>query len=183
MLAIAVLLYGLLEPAYCQTNGSVLLLRQTPLQGGTITPAVGVHHFDFNTDVTLTAVPKPGYQFIYWLGDVSEPTANKTIVYLDTPKIVIAAFERLKYEFLATEEESRSASAGSLFASSADYGRGGFIGGGGRKSPRRWTPWAPPPEEGPQEDFPVLTPEPATIALLGLGGLVLICRKRSAYAA
>jgi hypothetical protein len=179
MLAIAVLLYGLLEPAYCQTNGSLLLLRQTPRQGGTITPDVGVHHFDLNADVTLMAVPKPGYQFICWLGDVSEPTANQTIVYLDTPKIVIAAFERLEYEFLATEEEARSASVGGLFASSADYRRGGFTGSGGRKSPHRWTLWTPSPEEELHEDFPVLTPEPAMVCLLSLGGLALLRRRRA----
>jgi len=178
VLAIAFVLCSLHEQVYCQTNGSVLLLQQTPLQAGTITPDVGVHHFDQNTDVTLTAVPKPGYQFVYWLGDVTEPTISRTTVYVDTPKIVIAVFERSKYEFSAMEEEPLSASVGGLFAGSADYKRGGFTGGGGRKSPHRWTPRTPPSKEGLVEDFTVLIPEPAMVCLLGLGGLVLICRRR-----
>lgn len=176
MLALAFLLSGLLKPAYCKTVDSVLLLQQTPPQGGKITPDVGVHHFDLYTDVTLTAVPKPGYIFVYWLGDVITPAANRTIVYLDAPKIVIAVFERDQYEHLDIRDCGHSASLGGVFTSAADYGRGGFT-GGGRKRPR---PRNGGPEEIPEPDFPVPIPEPATIALLGLGALVLIRRKRSA---
>jgi hypothetical protein len=171
----------LLEPAYCETDGTALLLQQAPPQGGIITPDVGVHHFDLNTDVTLTAVPRPGYQFIYWLGDVSDPTANRTVVYLDAPKIVVAIFERAEYKFLDVQERSQSAPGGGLSRSAADYGRQGFGGGGGRRpeKPR----WPEPPDQEPQpepDDFPVPIPEPATVCLLGLGGLILLRRKRRA---
>ncbi len=173
----------------------MLLLQQTPPQGGTITPAVGVHNFGLNTDVTLTAIPKPGYQFVYWLGDVSDPTANRTIVYLDAPKIVIAVFEQSEYEFLAVQERAQSAPGGGLFRSAADYarqrgGQGGNGGGGGRRP----GPLEPPEPEKPEdfpvpkvgedfpvpevgEDFPVPIPEPATLSFLALGSLVLL-RKR-----
>ncbi len=167
LFAIAAVLCGLRRPAYCETNGSALLVQQTPPQGGTITPDVGVHHFDLNATVTLEAVPKAGYQFIYWLGDVGNPTANRTIVYLDTPKIVIAAFERAKYELLDVEEESRSAPVGGMFASAADYGRGGFIGGGGAMASKSTSSPAVP------------VPEPATLYLLSLGGLTLLLSRRT----
>ncbi len=180
ILAVMFILCALLEPAYCETDGTALLLQQTPPQGGTITPDVGVHHFDLNTDVTLTAVPRPGYQFVYWLGDVSDPTANRTVVYLDAPKIVIAIFERAEYKFLDVQERAQSAPGGGLFAGAADYARHGFFGGGGRRPNGPRPPDQEPQPEPDDDDFPVPIPEPATVCLLGLGGLILLRRKRRA---
>jgi hypothetical protein len=197
ILTLAVVLYGLLEPAYCQdtasqpfaggqprTDGTVLLLQQTNPEAGTVTPGVGVHYFDLNTEVTLTAVPKPGYYFVYWIGDVSDPTANSTIVYLDTPKIVVAVFERSEYAFSLEEKILQNmpggGGGGGLHASAGDYSRQGG-GGGGAKRPGKlhllqYQPWSPPgPEELPDE-FPVPAhlPEPATALLLGLGSLLFL---------
>jgi hypothetical protein len=174
------ILCALLKPAYCETDGTALLVQQTPVQGGTITPDVGVHHFDLDTDVTLTAVPRPGYQFVYWLGDVSDPTANRTVVYIDAPKIVIAIFERAEYEFLDVQERAQSAPGGGLFASAADYARQGFGGGGGRR-PNGPRPPKPPNGEPDDDDFPVPIPEPATVCLLGLGGLSLLRRRHRGH--
>ena len=175
ILAVVVALCGLPEAGYCETNGSVLLLQQTPPEGGTITPDVGVHHFDLNTDVTLTAVPRPGYQFVYWLGDVSDPTSSRTIVYLDAPKIVIAAFERAEYELLGAEGGAHSASVGGAFASPADYSQGGFTGGGHGGAPsQKWALYA---AETPAQDFPLTAPEPTMACLLGLGGLAVLRRR------
>ena len=88
-------------PAYPRTDDCVLLLHQAPFRGGTVTPDIGVAHtFKHNKTITLTAVPNPGYHFVYWLGDVSEPTTNNTTVTLNSPKFIIAVFTRNRFEFM-----------------------------------------------------------------------------------
>jgi hypothetical protein len=183
--AITVIVAGPLGAAYCQTSGPVLLLQQTPVDGGTMTPEAGVHRFELYTDVTLSAVAKPGYQFVYWLGDVSDPTSATTIVHLDAPKIVIAVYERTEYEFLRGTELITSIPIGGAVASSGDYRRVGFGGPVLRRPAGRSaqvpfeppeTPEFPVPEPEPAE-LPVPVPEPATVALLGLGS-ALVCSLR-----
>ena len=180
--------------ANAQTNGTILLLQQSPPNGGAISPAVGVHTFDQNANVTLTATPKPGYQFVYWLGDVSDATASTTAAYLDTPKIIIAVFERIKYDFALFEEmpPSRAGGGGSgqPRRSSADHtGPGGFGGPGGRRPHKyygpSYEPYEPPDDDPPDDDFPIPDdiddfpvpdpepiPEPTTGLLLTLGALL-----------
>jgi len=199
ILASAVITSCLPALAYCQTDGVALLLQQTPAQGGMVTPEAGIHNFQLHTDVALTAIPRPGYQFVYWLGDVSEPTANRTNVYLDAPKIIIAVFERAEYEYIDTEQEiQRSRGLGGLRASAADYSNTGYTGGGGRRVDQQDIPEQrkfkqeeippqeeedvddfPVPEEGEQDyDFPVPIPEPATALLLMVGSLLTLTNRR-----
>lgn len=198
VLAIVLITTGLSEPAYCQRTGTTLMLQQTPAGGGTITPDAGIHHLDPLTDITLTAVPKPGYQFVYWLGDVSDPAAVRTTVYLDAPKIIIAVFERAEYEFPdEIERATGSYGGGGMFNHVTDYSRGGGGGGIRRGSfalPRYRPPQEPEPDEqmpdipapveypdspapGNNADFPAI-PEPATVLLLGLGSLLTLTRRR-----
>ncbi|UCF44045.1 MAG: PEP-CTERM sorting domain-containing protein [Planctomycetota bacterium] len=186
-----------LQPAYGQINDPALLLQQSPADGGTITPAVGVHKLEFGSEVTLTAVPKPGYQFVYWMGDVSDPAASNTTVYLDGPKIIIAVFERAEFEALVVEAASHIAPGGGLFRSISQATQAGFGGPGGKRRQGIRVPEEPPDDDDDQgedfpvpegedfpvpeggEDFPVpAIPEPATVLLLGLGSLALLRKRR-----
>lgn len=162
VLALAVIVVGLLEPTYCRADGIALLLQQTPIEGGIVTPSVGVHYFAPNAKITLTAVPKPGYQFVYWLGDVRDPMASSTTVYLDAPKIIVAIFERTEYEFLtAADMEARpqSGPGGGLIASNVEQG---------------WIWWG---GEEPGPDGEVI-PEPVTLVLFGPAVLFLLMRRK-----
>jgi hypothetical protein len=150
-IAIAVIaVFALCGPSYSQPNGDgvVLYIQQTPIGGGTISPGIGVHRFGQNSEVTLTAIPNPGYQFVYWLGDVSDVTANQTIAYLNAPKIIIAVFERAQYEFLARAEGTQSAPVGGLYGSPVDYSNQGAEGGGGKRQTERF------PRAGRRKRFP-----------------------------
>ncbi len=179
----AVVFCGLLKPAYCQTNRPVLLLQQMPADAGTITPGPGVHYLEQDTIVTLTAVPRPGYQFVYWLGDVSDPELNRTMAYLDAPKIIIAIFERAEFDLEDMSEATQGmpgGMAGGLRASAADYSRQGFSGGGARRQSISRPPAQPPgPEPLPPPEVPVPTPEPATLVLLAVGSYLAFAGRRS----
>jgi hypothetical protein len=181
VLVFAAFFCGRIEPAFCQTTGPVLLLQQTPENGGTITPGTGVHHIELNSRVTLTAVPQPGYQFVYWLGDVSDPTLKQTTAYLNAPKIIVAVFERTEYDLDGDTELLYSIPGGLRGrprAGAADYARQGFSGGGGRRPGR--PPARPPLPEPPipPGEIPVPIPEPATVVLLGLGGFLALAGRR-----
>jgi len=179
LLAAVVILVSLSGSAYCQTEGVSLLLQQIPAQGGTITPSVDVHNLKPNSEITLTANPKPGYQFVHWLGEVSDPTASKTVVYLNTPKVIIAVFEQTE-DGDSMEKESLSAGGGGAFGSSlsptaVDLSRPGGLsagGGGGSVKPQpRTVIYVLDDEKTPE------VPEPATGVLLVLGGLFAIARR------
>ena len=183
---------ALTASVYAQNDGIVLLVQQSPVQGGTVTPEMGVHKFGLGEEIVLTAIPEPGYQFVYWIGDVGDPTSNRTTTYLDSPKIIIAVFERSEFEFLVTDELAQSRSGGGLIQSPADYSNQGYSGGSGAGDRRRiGPPDVPPPPDEPTNDFPVPPngevndfpvpepiPEPTTISMLILGCLGLVRNRR-----
>jgi len=177
-----ILLFCLAGPGYGDNDSSALMLDISPVNGGRVNLSSGVHTFDRDAEVTLIAVPNPGYQFVYWLGNVSNATTSTTSVYLDSPKIVIAVFERSKFELLELEEGFLgSLGSGGLVASGGDYGAG-LEQAIGAKRPPHWhypKPKPPeeenppvPPDEG-EEPPPVPVPEPATISLIFAGMLLL----------
>ena len=174
LFAVAVMAFGLIVPAYSQTEDVVLLLEQTPVKGGEISPVAGVHHFKPGTEIILSAVPKPGYKFIHWLGEVSDSTASSTVVYLDKPKVIIAVFEQAEHGVSANEEGLSAGGGGvpgGLFPTALDLSRpGGFSGGGGAK-PQKQIYYVKEKKPTPE------VPEPATGLLLVLGSL-FACRRR-----
>jgi hypothetical protein len=186
---VIVSLFSLVQAAYSMdgrslTDDTVLLLQQSNPGAGTVSPGLGVHHFGLNEEVTLSATPRPGYRFMYWLGEVTDPVANRTIVYLDAPKIIIAVFEQAEFGFLVPLElQNTLGGIGGLRPSSGDYSN--TAGGGDIRwpeykwpEPPRWNPPSPPEEPELPDEFPIpQMPEPATVLLLGLGGLLFIRRR------
>ncbi|MFC1794478.1 PEP-CTERM sorting domain-containing protein [Planctomycetota bacterium] len=183
-LAAVIIAFGLIVPAYCQTQTKdiVLLLEQTPVKGGEISPVAGVHHFKPGSEVMLKAVPKPGYKFVHWLGEVSDATASSTVVYLNKPKVIIAVFEQAENGISADGKGlpigGGGGAGGGLFPTALDFSRpGGFGGGVGQKAKpqklfysmkgKKPTPKAPE------------VPEPATGLLMMLGGLFALKRRSS----
>ena len=161
-------------PAHCQTQDIVLLIEQTPVKGGEITPGLGVHHFESGSEVTLTANPKPGYQFVYWLGDVSDSTSTNTVVYLNKPKVIIAVFEKTEKGASAGGGGFSSGGGGGMFPTALDFSRpGGFGGGsgGGKAKPQKYVYFVKDTKPMPE------VPEPATGLMLMLGGLFAIKRR------
>ena len=199
VLGLAVVMVGVSGLAHGQVATSALLIQQTPADGGVITPDIGVHKFGQNSEVSLRAIANPGYQFVYWIGDVSDATASSTVTYLDSPKIVIAVFERVGYEYLSgASEEVRSTFGPGLYRGGS-YSNQGYT-GGGAKRPRKWR-WPTPPidddddddddDDKNSDDLPVPQddndlpvpdepiPEPATGLLLMLGCLVGLKGRRT----
>jgi hypothetical protein len=151
----------------------VVMLQQTPVQGGIVTPGSGVHNVPANSSMSITATPKPGYQFVYWLGDVVDSSSQTTTVAANAPKLVIAVFQRDQYE-LPFQEPQAPDSAGS--------DEGGLthnyvsINGGGDISPATGYPTYNLPTQKPPENKepPVPTPEPATMILFALGAALAV---------
>jgi hypothetical protein len=156
----------------------VLLLRQSPAEGGSVSPGPGTHNFQSDTPVTLSAQPSDGYQFVYWLGDVTDASSKTTTVSVNGPKLVIAVFERTAYEF--------ETSFGSSAASRASATRGGPAPGynaGFGISPATGVldnggGFEFPDFDLPEDDDEEEIPEPATVLLIGLGIVPALVKRR-----
>jgi hypothetical protein len=174
-------LYSYFDTGTDYETGYSLLIEQSPIDAGKVTPQTGLYKAKLDEVVTLTAIPKPGYQFVYWLGDVTDPGTNETTTLVDSPKIVIAVFERSKFELPLDAGIVSGRGRGGL--RSTEYFRPkGMSGGTGGLD-------VPPPKEPPEplgDEFPVPAepfpvpenndeeiPEPATMALFGLGVALL----------
>ena len=173
LLAVAIIACGLLSPTYGRAKDVMLLLEQSPIKGGEISPVAGMYHFEPGSQITLKAVPKPGYKFLHWLGDVSDPSATQTVVHLNKPKIIVAVFEQNEHRLGQPEglPVGGGAGGGGLFPTPVDLRwPGGFSAGGGSTRP----------QTGPttyviDDNEPV--PEPATGLLLLVGGLLVLRRR------
>ena len=171
----AIIAWGLFAPADCQAQEILLLLEQTPVKGGDTTPIAGVHHFKPGSEVVLSASPKPGYQFVHWLGDVSDATARSTVVYLNEPKVIVAVFEQAKYNAKDILPAGGGGGGGGLMPTAVNFIPQGGIsagGGGGKPQPGPVTYVLDTDKTTPE------VPEPATGVLLVMGSLFAFARRR-----
>jgi hypothetical protein len=59
---------------------------------GTTTPAAGIHSYDQDTVVNISATPASGWQFANWTGDVTDPASANTAVMVESDKTITAIF-------------------------------------------------------------------------------------------
>ncbi len=152
------------------------MLEISPSQGGYLNIAAGVHTYDKFAEVTLIATPKPGYQFVYWLGSVSESTHSSTSVFLDSPKMVIAVFERTVFEMVGVAEGGGGSDSVGTSTSSDSGSGGGLVRSGDRgasDSSLEQAEGGPKRSSTPHEHIPAPVPEPATVTLFFAGFLML----------
>lgn len=157
---------GLAAGAHGDAPAFDLCIEQSPAKAGRVTPDSGTHRFSANALVALTAEPQPGYQFAYWLGDVTDPTAKQTTVHVNSPKVIVAVFLPAEKDPFERKLGGGGGGGGDMLAATAvDLSSPGWSPSGGRKRDTIETPT-------------IHTPEPATLALLTLGALVLRRRRR-----
>lgn len=162
--------------AAIQENGTALMLDASPAEGGYLNISTGVHMYDIDSDVMLKAVPKSGYQFVCWLGNVSNATASSTTVLLNSPKMVIAVFERTQFAMVGTEEQE---------VTGGGEGNGGLVPSGGlsdtslEEAEPKYSSSSSSSLESHEKNPPVPTPEPATITLCIAGFLMLANRRKN----
>jgi hypothetical protein len=183
------------DSALCQAKSYSLLLQQMPSQGGIISPEIGVHYYSSESQVTLIAVPQPGYQFVYWLGDVLDPTANKTTALLNESKVIVAVFQQVEEgQLIVGQNVPTGGGGGGSFSSGLPISPAvnRTRGGGGSPNSGESTPTPPgegdpglePPDNPPDPVDPPVdppgVPEPATGLMLTLGAAALLGKRRAA---
>lgn len=156
-------------------DGYALVIQQSPPDGGVVNPGSGVHRAPIGEVVSLSAVPKPGYRFMYWLGDVKNSVALDTTISVDSPKMVVAVFSREDHEEPLPGigiVDGVAGGGGQRYTANPIQPAGSVSpgGGGGDIDYPDFPPFNPP-----DDDFPV--PDPATLLLMGLGGVAVLKRK------
>ncbi len=179
LLAVIIVVSCTFSSAYSQSQKITLLVQQNPSDGGKVTPNEGTYKFDQNSEVTITAAPNKGYEFLYWLGDVSNQESISTTVRLDKPKIVIAVYEPVKSSDDVSERNIPNFSGGGggggggLVGNRVSIGNSISINDGGGTPQKPTIIYVPSGENSP------VVPEPATGLLLALGSLFTLTKRRS----
>jgi hypothetical protein len=172
---VCLLLVGLAVPACAADDaGYALLLQSSPVNGGNIAPGNGVHKVQIGDQVKVVAVPSTGYRFLYWIGDVGEVGTAQTFVRMDSPKLVVAVFEREQFDKLPEVGIVGGASADSGgLVKSPSSSSASSVSISGYRGDSNVTYVI--------ENETIKTPEPATLFLLGLGAVAtrIRCKKQS----
>jgi hypothetical protein len=147
-----------------------LCIEQSPAQAGKLSPDSGTHRYSADAIVVVSAEPQPGYQFVYWLGDVADPKSQRTTVHVNSSKVVVAIFQPAREDY--SKEVlvgGGGGGGGGAIPTRIDLSTpGGGLAGGGARSKSAVVP----------VPVPVPVPEPATILLLGAGVLALRRKRR-----
>jgi hypothetical protein len=165
-----VVVAGLFASTRSQAGEISLCLQQTPDAGGAVNPAVGIYHYSSDSEVKLTATPNPGYQFVYWLGDVSDPKAVTTVVHLNKPKIIVAVFEQTDSDASAAGLSGGGGGGAGLFPSGMGFIQSGNVSVSSGSKPKTI-------HYGSNNAQPPVVPEPATGLLLALGTLFILTQR------
>ena len=102
-----------------------LTMAADPVGGGTTDPAVGVHTYNENTVVDITATPALGYGFDYWSGACSGSDACQ--VTMDANKSVTAHFKTVPTYVLTTAVSPDGAGTISPSAGAHTYNQGAVV--------------------------------------------------------
>jgi hypothetical protein len=167
-------------------SGYALLLQSSPADGGKVMPGNGVYKMQIGQEVPLVAVPEKGYRFLYWIGDVGQTDVTRATVRMDSPKLIVAVFERDKFEDMEpTLLEASGAATGRAIASPYPLTGTGSLWGSNRIIKPTPNPTPTPKSDDfpvPGNPFPVPdekpVPEPMTLLLLGMGSVVLMRVRR-----
>lgn len=169
------LLSAICTASFAKSSYAVIV-EESPVGAGEIMPGTGVHTFGINQTINLTTVPKAGYHFVYWIGDVGDPTANNTTMAVDGPKIIIAVFARNEYEFELPDSDMPIGSGPEKltrrFNETSNGGSGGIIPPNNPDFPH--FPDNPPDDPPPVPEVP----EPATMLLFGIGASLLVINRK-----
>jgi hypothetical protein len=179
-IAAAVLLLGIvltMPVLAADESGYALLLQSSPAHGGKVIPGNGVYKMQIGQDVPLIAVPEKGYRFLYWIGDVGQTDITSTTVRMDSPKLIVAVFERDKFEDMEPVllEASGEATGGMVASPNPLTGTSSIW------DTNLITEPTPTPTET-KDEFLVpgekTVPEPMTLLLFGMGSVVLMRVRR-----
>lgn len=175
-LSLSLVFSGLFASAYCQAVEVAVLIEQSPPKGGEVAGGTGVRYFPFGSTIRLTAVPSPGYHFLFWLGDVVDPQSINTVAHLDGPMVIVAVYAKTSEEKFFEREDMSS----SIEMATRGEGEGEAGGGGGGVRAEEPTP---PPSSFKAVGWVRRPPtavilEPSTIFLFGLAAVMLRRKQR-----
>jgi hypothetical protein len=58
LFGVACILFALAGPSLAQTDGYLLMVQQSPVDAGIVSPQAGIYRTLLNDTITLTAIPK-----------------------------------------------------------------------------------------------------------------------------